>query len=242
VIWLGWRGPDDTEGKAHAGPAAVAAAAKTTTADSENAVLGKRAPDNNAVGGSLAPPSGKPSAGDPVRFASEMDVLVGKKPQVHRSPLLGDVAANLANQHEATSPQTGTQVDPQSDATVASQPPSIPAIAANETDVGKAPAMEAPAPSLPLSQGVSGGELMHRVTPVYPAQARLQRLEGTVVLSAMVMEDGTISDVKVVEGSMVLAQSAIDAVQQWRYKPFELDGKPVKNEIRINVDFKFPSQ
>jgi protein TonB len=66
-------------------------------------------------------------------------------------------------------------------------------------------------------------------------------LEGTVILAATVMEDGTVHDIKVVEGSPVLAQSAVEAVKHWRYKPYELDGKPVKNDTRIRVDFKFPS-
>jgi protein TonB len=94
--------------------------------------------------------------------------------------------------------------------------------------------------SAPVSQGVTGGRLVHRVAPVYPAQARLMRLEGTVILAAMVMEDGTVRDVKVVEGSSVLAQSAVDAVKRWRYKPYQLDGKPVKNETTITINFKFP--
>ena len=54
-------------------------------------------------------------------------------------------------------------------------------------------------------QGVSGGQLLHRVPPVYPAQARSMRVEGTVILTAMVMEDGTLGDVKVVDGPPVLA-------------------------------------
>ena len=98
-----------------------------------------------------------------------------------------------------------------------------------------------PGLSAPVSQGVSGGQLLHRVPPVYPAEARLPRLEGTVILAATIMEDGTVRDVKVVEGPPVLAQSAVDAVKHWRYKPFELDGKPVKNEIGITIDFKLPS-
>jgi protein TonB len=53
------------------------------------------------------------------------------------------------------------------------------------------------------------------------------------------MEDGTVTEVKKVEGPATLVPSAIDAVKHWRYKPFELDGKPVKSEIRINVEFKF---
>jgi protein TonB len=54
------------------------------------------------------------------------------------------------------------------------------------------------------------------------------------------MEDGTVHEVKVVEGPKILGDAAVEAVKQWRYKPFQLDGKPVKNEVRINVDFKFP--
>src|ERR1035441_10317930 len=87
----------------------------------------------------------------------------------------------------------------------------------------------------------TGGQLVHRVPPAYPAQARVLRLEGTVILAAMVMEDGRVRDVKVVEGSPVFAQSAVDAVKHWRYKPYELDGKPVKIETRITINFKFPS-
>jgi protein TonB len=98
-----------------------------------------------------------------------------------------------------------------------------------------------PGLSPPVSQGVSGGQLEHSVFPVYPAQARALRLEGRVVLDAVIAEDGSLRDIKVVEGPSLLAQSAVDAVQQWRYKPYELDGKPVKNEIRIKVDFKFPA-
>jgi protein TonB len=98
-----------------------------------------------------------------------------------------------------------------------------------------------PGLGVPVSQGISGGELVHRVPPVYPAQARVMKLEGKVVLAAVIMEDGTLRDVKVIEGEPLLAQSAMDAVKNWRYKPYELDGKPVKNVIRISVDFKIPS-
>jgi protein TonB len=54
------------------------------------------------------------------------------------------------------------------------------------------------------------------------------------------MEDGSVHEVKVVEGPRILGDAAVEAVKQWRYRPFQLDGKPVKNEVRINVDFKFP--
>jgi protein TonB len=57
----------------------------------------------------------------------------------------------------------------------------------------------------------------------------------------MVMEDGRVRNLKLVEGSPVLAQSAMDAVKQWRYKPFLLDGKPTKRETTVTIDFKLPS-
>jgi protein TonB len=56
------------------------------------------------------------------------------------------------------------------------------------------------------------------------------------------MEDGTVRDIKVVNGSPLLAQSAVDAVKHWRYKPFELDGIAVKNEVTVNVAFRYPSE
>jgi len=99
-----------------------------------------------------------------------------------------------------------------------------------------------PGLSAPRSQGVSGGQLARRVEPVYPAQARERRLEGSVVLAATIMEDGTVRNVKIVKGPPILAEAAVSAVQNWRYKPFELDGKPVKNETRIVVEFKLPGR
>jgi protein TonB len=98
-----------------------------------------------------------------------------------------------------------------------------------------------PGNSAPVSQ-VSGGQILNQVQPVYPVQALLLHLEGTVTLAATVLEDGTVGDVKVVEGPAVLAESAMNAVKNWRYEPYELDGRPVKNDIRIAINFKFPSE
>ncbi len=94
----------------------------------------------------------------------------------------------------------------------------------------------------PMSKGVSGGQLLHRVPPVYPSQAEMFRLEGKVVLDAMVMEDGSVRDPKVVRGESVLARSAVEAVKQWRYQPFVLNGKPVQTQTRITIDFRLPSK
>ena len=138
--------------------------------------------------------------------------------------------------------QTDSHNNVPSDSTSSSEPLPISESVAGQSPLSGVLTAKASLPglSIPVSQGVSGGQLVYRVPPVYPAQARLERLEGRVVLAAVIMEDGTLRDVRVVEGEPLLAQSALDAVQQWRYKPYELDGKPVKNLIRIYVDFKFP--
>ena len=66
------------------------------------------------------------------------------------------------------------------------------------------------------------------------------RLEGPVVLEATVSEKGQLENVKVVSGHVMLAQAAIDAVRQWRYRPYLLNGKPVRMQTKITVNFKMP--
>jgi protein TonB len=92
----------------------------------------------------------------------------------------------------------------------------------------------------PISQGVSEGVLEHQVTPTYPRQALPLRLEGPVVLDATVSESGRLENVKVVSGHSLLARAAIDAVSQWRYRPYLLNGKPVRMQTKITVNFKMP--
>lgn len=96
--------------------------------------------------------------------------------------------------------------------------------------------------TLPLmaSQGVSGGALERKVQPIYPAQARSMRLEGTVVLQIVIDEDGQVRNLKTVSGDAVLAQAAIDAVRQWRYQPYRLNGQPIKMPLHITVNFTLP--
>jgi len=92
----------------------------------------------------------------------------------------------------------------------------------------------------PISQGVSEGVLEHQVAPIYPRQAFPLRLEGHVVLDATVSENGQLENVKVVSGHALLAQAAIEAVRQWRYRPYLLNGKPVRMQTKITVNFKMP--
>lgn len=91
-----------------------------------------------------------------------------------------------------------------------------------------------------VSKGISGGQLIHRVPPEYPSQAKSLRMEGKVVLNAVVLENGRVGDLKLVQGDPVFVASAMDAVKRWRYKPFVLDGKAVKSPMTITLDFKLP--
>ena len=88
-----------------------------------------------------------------------------------------------------------------------------------------------------VSQGVSQGLLIHKVQPQYPPLARQARVQGTVVLQAVIGKDGTIQNLHVVSGHPMLTASALEAVKQFRYKPYFLNGEPVEVETTINVIF-----
>lgn len=92
----------------------------------------------------------------------------------------------------------------------------------------------------PVSQGVIDATLVHKVQPVYPAEARRQRVEGSVVLLLTVGEDGSTRDLKVVSGPSLLVRAATEAVRQWRYRPAALNGKPIVAHEQITVIFKAP--
>jgi protein TonB len=88
-----------------------------------------------------------------------------------------------------------------------------------------------------VSQGVSQGLLIHEVRPQYPPLARQARIQGAVVLQAVIGKDGAIQNLHVVSGHPMLTTAAIDAVKQWRYKPYFLNGEPVEVDTQITVNF-----
>jgi periplasmic protein TonB len=79
--------------------------------------------------------------------------------------------------------------------------------------------------------------LIHRVDPEYPPLAQTIRLSGTVVLRARIGTDGEVRDLEVVSGNALLAQSALEAVRQWRYRPTMLEGEAVEVETQVTVNF-----
>jgi len=88
-----------------------------------------------------------------------------------------------------------------------------------------------------VSLGVSQGLLIKKVQPSYPPLARQARIQGRVLLQAEISKDGTIENLRLISGHPMLAPAAIEAVKQWRYKPYMLNGEPVAVETQVEVNF-----
>ncbi len=241
VIWLGWRGPDKADGKAHAAkPSSVG----TTTVNAVTAHSpDKHPPDNdplwkaNPGGESLFPSSGKTSAGTPVKFASKVDVVAGKKTPT-------DGAAVFTITHEVPRSQIGSHnasrsIDSPADETVSTEPPSISAGSTNQAALNGVLSAKVSLPGLSalVSQGVSGGQpisgtpllgqqaqpetprkAVQKFAPRYPEMAKAMKLSGTVRLVVKVAPNGNVVSAEVLSGHPLLAQVSIDAVRQWRFE------------------------
>ena len=81
------------------------------------------------------------------------------------------------------------------------------------------------------------GSLIRRVQPVYPPLARSARVQGSVVLAALISKAGTIENLRVLSGHPMLVAAAIEAVRQWRYRPYILNAEPIEVETQITVNF-----
>jgi len=84
---------------------------------------------------------------------------------------------------------------------------------------------------------MSEGDLVRKIVPTYPPLARTARIQGTVILQAMISKLGTIEDLRLLSGHPLLAPAAIEAVRQWRYRPYILNNQPVEVETQITVNF-----
>jgi protein TonB len=160
-------------------------------------------------------------------------------------PLVSDTASSgLA----LTNHSVGTANGPVGQTTVEElQPPAVSEVLGAPAGYGTVLAWIADTPvRMPgepprIASEVTGGQITHQVTPVYPQQARTQRIQGAVVLEAMIKEDGTVAHVTVLSGGpSSLVNAARQAVQQWRYTPLELNGKPMPMRKEITIKFTLP--
>jgi len=206
----------------------------------------------NAASAKVIPSvTAKPTAG--AGFAGTPDVVFpaarpGKLPPSH-------AAANAATTQvpdevirrkwPAAPPVDNSAAGTEAPPLAASNGEDIPMVAASSAapvDLGKVidapPAV--PKLSIPVSQGTTGGVLLHKVQPVYPAEARRLHMTGSVVMDATVNVEGQVDDLKLVSGDPLLTAAAMDAVRKWRYSPYLLNGKPIPKETRITISFIAP--
>jgi periplasmic protein TonB len=113
-------------------------------------------------------------------------------------------------------------------------------IVAATSNIAAVPKLAAPQ-RIRISQGVTKGLLIHRVEPSYPPLARAARVQGEVILSAVINTNGEIANLQLVSGHPMLVPAALAAVKEWRYKPYLLNGTPVEVETTITVIFSLSS-
>lgn len=94
---------------------------------------------------------------------------------------------------------------------------------------------------LELSASAAESGLIHRVEPEYPEEARTEGIQGAVVLEVHIGSDGSVEQVKVVSGQPVLANAAMAAVKQWRFKPHQVNGQAAEMQTTITLNFRLPS-
>jgi TonB family protein len=96
----------------------------------------------------------------------------------------------------------------------------------------------APPPrAIRISGAVAEGNILQKVQPIYPPDAKAQGISGTVVLQAVIGEDGTVHSLTAVSGNDLLKKAALEAVRQWTYRPYLLNGNPVAVDTVININF-----
>jgi TonB family protein len=112
--------------------------------------------------------------------------------------------------------------------------------------VGAADAATNPLPAPPqrvrVSSGVASAFIVKKVPPHYPEDARQQKVQGTVLLKVNIDKEGNVYKTELISGHPLLAPAAIEAVQQWKYKPYLLNGAPVEVETQVQVNFVLKQQ
>ena len=188
---------------------------------------------------------------DPVATSSGTSSALSSTPTAEATPALAAPASKAPAAVAAAPPivikNGASQPAARSAATTDAPAPSM-------TDVVRAggaaalPSLEgsqskAPTPALQVthvSQGISRGLLVKQIPPAYPATALKRGTEGVVELLATISKDGDISAVKTLSGDAQLSHAAVEAVKQWKYKPYLLNGEPVEIQTQITVKFKLP--
>jgi TonB family protein len=205
----------------------VASTPKTTPGEKPSATLTPgsqpRVPETNKIQSIIDQTAGDTHAGksaDDEQFEStpEPAPLMVKGGKMTRQPKTADAPA----------PSMIGMATPDATAPPASLVPSA------------SPSLRPTLSTLHVSQGVSTGLLIKKVAPSYPSNALRMRIEGDVDLVATISKEGNISSIKVTSGDAQLSKAAVDAVKQWKYKPYLLNGEPVEIQTQVTIKFKLP--
>jgi protein TonB len=92
-----------------------------------------------------------------------------------------------------------------------------------------------------LSEDSARALVIHSVNPTYPPEALPKKLQGSVVLQAIIGRDGSVQDLKLVRGYFVFAKAAIAAVKQWRFRPYTQNGRALETQTVITIAFSYPT-
>jgi TonB family protein len=229
VAWWAWHTPADET------PTASAAAATATP----NVHAASPEPTHAAPALELIP---KPAPGvEPTRSGRSHEVVAkaAESKPIDLRPEDRKAAAGKPDTIEVRAPKRTAAGDTSS----VPEPPTVDLPATTSVqDLARLTSMPAqmPVAAPRVSQGVQEARLVRRVEPVYPPQARAQRSQGKITLSATIGADGSVRQVAVVGGSPVLAEAAKDAVLKWRYSPALLNGSPIEVQKEIIVIFAQP--
>lgn len=166
---------------------------------------------------------------EPVSSLNSAGIPIAPQRIPQSIPIIHDEAT------QATIPIIGSGV-PGGTGTPAGTNAALNAIAGLESGISP-PLPSKPVARLPRTSRMMEGLLVHRVQPEYPPLARAARIQGAVVLQAVIAKDGTVEKLRLLSGHPMLAQAAIDAVRQWRYRPYLLNGEPVEVDTQITVNF-----
>jgi periplasmic protein TonB len=185
------------------------------------------------------PPPPPPPAAPTVRVVRETDVL---NSGALRTPSRIPRKIEMIKEEEAPPPMAVGGV-------VGGIPGGIPGgqlggviggIIGSANSISAVPRLE-PVKRIRVSQGVTQGLLVHRVEPAYPKIALAARITGVVQLKAIIGKDGNIKELQALSGPPLLIPSAIDAVKQWHYRPYLLNGEAVEVETSVTVTFQLSS-
>jgi protein TonB len=197
------------------------------------AVLGTRPTAATQPANALAVPPNKVTNAPAIPETKSATLTTARTPppvEQPKKPSLGDVhlaTPNVNRGGSSASNEAAPSIE-SADATTAGDP--LAGIAASNGHQPTAP--------LPVGGDVKAAQLLKSVPPVYPSNAKTQRVAGDVKIDALIDAAGNVSTTKILSGPVLLHQAAMVAVKQWKYQPAQLDGKPTAMHLTVTVQFR----